>query len=193
MVEDLREQKEIDNNFLEEEMKNHNYILRLVAIALFAAIILLSTLLSIPNGVGGYIHPGDSMIYACAWFLGGPLAAIAAAVGSGLADIIAGYPQFAIITLLIKGIMGLVVGFAMSKLPKKMLYRVLSMSIGAVIMIVGYFVATIFLYGIAAAFTETLFNLIQAVTGVILGTLIIEALRKVNGINNFRNKLKGKE
>ena len=74
-----------------------------------------------------------------------------------------------------------------------MLYRVLSMSIGAVIMIVGYFVATIFLYGIAAAFTETLFNLIQAVTGVILGTLIIEALRKVNGINNFRNKLKGKE
>jgi len=174
-------------------MKNHNQIVRLTVTALFAAVIMLSTLLSIPNGVGGFIHPGDAMIYACAWFLGGPLAAAAAAIGSGLADIIMGYASFALFTLLIKGIMGLAVGIAMNKMPKKVIYRVLSMLIGAVIMMVGYFFAVLFLYGTVAAFTETLFNIIQAVIGIVLGTILIEAFRKVNGINKFRETLRGEK
>ena len=173
-------------------MKNHNQIIRLTVAALFAAVILLSTLLSIPNGVGGYIHPGDSVIYACAWFMGGPLAAAAAAIGSGLADIIAGYPQFALPTLIIKGIMGFVVGVAIAKMPEKTAFRALGMTFGAVIMIIGYFVAVLILYGAAAAYTEILFNLIQAVIGIILGTVLIEAFRKVSGINNFRDKIRGK-
>lgn len=173
-------------------MKNHVYIIRLTYAALFAAIIMLATFfISIPNGVGGYIHPGDSVIYTCAWFMGGPIAAAAAAVGSALADLLAGYPQFALATFIIKGIMGLVVGVAMKKMPNKIAYRTLAMLFGAIIMMVGYFAVVVLLYGLVAAYTELLFNLIQAAVGILLGTVLIEAFRKVNGINSFREKLRG--
>jgi uncharacterized membrane protein len=61
----------------------------------------------------GYIHPGDGMVFLSAVVLGWKYGAFAAGVGSMLADIIGGYPHWAVPTLVIKTIMALFIGLAM--------------------------------------------------------------------------------
>lgn len=178
-------------------MKDHTYVLRLTFTALYAAIIMLATVaIVIPVGTGGYIHPGDAMIYTAAWFLG-PIAGVAAAIGSGLADVISGYVLYAPGTIIIKAIMGIVVGILMRKYTKRTISKILTMSIGAFIMVAGYFLYDYFaasLLGIpkVAALGNVPPNIIQGVGGVVIGTLVIIALSKIKGINGFVNRLKGK-
>ena len=59
--------------------------------ALFAALIAVMTaFIKMPTGINeGYLHFGDSMIYLAGCLLG-PWAALAAAIGGALADILAG-------------------------------------------------------------------------------------------------------
>ena len=59
--------------------------------AMFAALVTVTTaFIKIPTPVGGYVHPGDSMVYLAASVLPGPFGLIAAAVGGALADLISG-------------------------------------------------------------------------------------------------------
>lgn len=172
-------------------MKNHIYVIRLTFTALFAAIIMLATMIAIPLGTGGgYIHPGDSMIYAAAWFLG-PLAGAAAAVGSALADVILGFPIYAPATFVIKGLMGLAVGLLIKRHGQKLLPKMLSMLLGGIIMTAGYFIYEYFIYSAATAFADIPWSLVQAAAGVIIGTLVIGALGRIKGIDGFMDRLKG--
>jgi len=57
----------------------------------------------------GYIHAGDSMIFLSAILFGWKTGAIAGGIGSALADAI-GYPHWIIPTLIIKAIMGALIG-----------------------------------------------------------------------------------
>ena len=56
---------------------------------------------------GGYVHLGDGAIFLAALLLG-PLGIPAAAIGSGLADLIGGYMLYVIPTVIIKGLVALV-------------------------------------------------------------------------------------
>ena len=72
--------------------------------AMFAALITVTTAyIKIPAPLG-YAHAGDSMIYLAASILPGPFGFAAAAIGGGLADLLAGYPQWAIPTAIIKAL-----------------------------------------------------------------------------------------
>jgi len=66
----------------------------------------------------GYIHAGDTMIFVSAAILGPIPGMIAAGVGSALADMM-GYPQWVIPTLLIKGLMGYLMGTFVNLESKK--------------------------------------------------------------------------
>ncbi|NLT95959.1 MAG: ECF transporter S component [Clostridia bacterium] len=59
----------------------------------------------------GYIHAGDSMIFIAAILLGWKYGALAGGIGSALADILGGYANWALPTLIIKSIMGAAVGW----------------------------------------------------------------------------------
>lgn len=63
----------------------------------------------------GYIHPGDMCIFISGVLLGPWHAAFAAGVGSMFADIMGGYAHWAIPTLLIKGVMGWIIGYFASE------------------------------------------------------------------------------
>jgi len=67
----------------------------------------------------GYIHGGDSMIFVAAILLGWKYGAITGGVGSALADILGGYANWALPTLIIKAIMGALVGWIAQDLRKK--------------------------------------------------------------------------
>ena len=178
-------------------MKNHAYIIRLTFTALFAAIIMLATMaIAIPVGGGAYINAGDAIIYTASWFLG-PWAAVSAGLGSALADLmVPGAAIYAPATLIIKGLMGLVVGLLMKRYKDNIWPKIIAMSVGAAIMVLGYFAYEFFgakLLDITrlGAVANIPFNLIQAVGGVIIGALVISALGKIKGINSFMDKLKG--
>lgn len=88
---------------------------------LMTALVFLTTfLIKIPVPyTNGYIHLGDSMIFLSVLAVGPFYAAFAAGVGSMLADVAAGYVQYAVPTLVIKAMMALVMGMVMTGTGKK--------------------------------------------------------------------------
>ena len=81
------------------------YNVKLIAItAMCAALITVTTaFIKIPSPLG-YSHAGDSMIYLAASILPGPFGIIASSIGGALADLISGYPHWAIPTAIIKAV-----------------------------------------------------------------------------------------
>lgn len=148
---------------------------------IMAAVILLATFIlkfPIPGGYG-YINFGDGAIFAAAAILG-PFAAISAALGSALADLLAGFPHYIGPTLIIKGIMGLLSGLVLRKNPKiNWLGLALLFLICEIIMVGGYFVTEIFMYGLAAAAGTLIFNALQGLAGIATGLAIVPLAKKI--------------
>ncbi|MDR0884301.1 MAG: ECF transporter S component [Oscillospiraceae bacterium] len=116
-------------------------LVHIVLTALLAALVFVVTyLLSIPvpGTQGGYVNLGDAVIFLTALLVGNPWALLAAGLGSGLADLLAGATIYILPTVIIKGLMGFVVA-AFAKNDNKWLFR-LGTVIGGIIMIGGYFV-----------------------------------------------------
>lgn len=90
---------------------------QIVYTALMAALIFVTTFsIRIPVPfTQGYIHAGDSMIFIAVLILGWRNGAIAAGMGSALSDLLAGYTQYVIPTLIIKGLMAVFMGLALEK------------------------------------------------------------------------------
>lgn len=163
---------------------------RMVLAALFAAITCVATMvIKVPTiGTNGYVNIGDAAVLLSAWLLGNPYGAMAAGIGSGLADLLAGYVSYAPGTIIIKFAMaffGVVIIKVMYKtgLPKPVSY-IASALVAEMIMVVGYFLyeSTLLGYGMAAA-ASIPSNMIQGGTCLILGFIMIEALSKIPYIN----------
>ena len=126
----------------------------------------------------GYINLGDAVILLCSMILG-PFAAIPAAIGSGLSDLLAGYAHYIIPTVVIKGTMGLVAGAIISRRNTVPL-RLTAFVLAEIIMVGGYFVYESFLYGVAASSAGILFNAIQGAGGIVVAAALscVSFLRK---------------
>ena len=121
---------------------------------------------------GGYVHLGDGAIFLAALLLG-PLGIPAAAIGSGLSDVLGGYMVYAIPTILIKGVVALVAW----KLWKEgsWLRAALAFVLAEIAMVAGYFAFEAVMFGTAAAWGAVGPNCIQGIAGVALG-LVCHAL-----------------
>ena len=121
---------------------------------------------------GGYVHLGDGAIFLSTLLLG-PLGIPAAAIGSGLSDILGGYMVYAIPTILIKGVVALVAW----KLWKEgsWLRAALAFVLAEIAMVAGYFAFEAVMFGTAAAWGAVGPNCIQGIAGVALG-LVCHAL-----------------
>ena len=148
---------------------------------ILSAVILLATYIikfPIPGGYG-YINFGDGAIFAAAVVLG-PFAGICAALGSTLADLLAGFPHYMLPTLLIKGLMGLIAGFVLIRKPRlPWTGQLLLFAVCEMIMVGGYFIAEIFLYGLAAAAGTLVFNTLQGLAGIATGLTIVPLARRI--------------
>lgn len=96
---------------------NTSHVKTLTLTGLFTAIIFVATVvIQIPvSATNGYIHFGDAFIFIAGIVLGPFYGAFAAGVGSALSDVYAGYYAWALPTLLIKSIMGYIVGYMFAK------------------------------------------------------------------------------
>ena len=149
----------------------------MVLASLLTAIVVITTMflaIPIPNITGAYINAGDAAVYMCAFLLGGPLGAIAAALGSALADIFLGSIIYAPATFIIKGLMALIAALLFPRFKARKLPALL---IAGLIMPAGYFIYEwILLNSVAAAAAGIVFNFIQYAGGVLLGFLSIKAV-----------------
>lgn len=167
---------------------------KLVITALFAALTCVATMvIRIPSGVsGGYVNLGDGMVLISAYILGPVFGALAAGIGSCLADVFAGYASFAIPTLVIKFLMALAAGFVFKRMnkSKKWYVLVLCSVLGEVIMVVGYFLVEIWLSGsLTAAATGIYGNLTQAVFGVVVSAVLYKGLTVNSTLKRYIDKM----
>ena len=75
-----------------------------VTAAMLAALTCIATMvIKVPTiGTNGYVNIGDSVVVLSMWILGNPYGALAAGIGSGLADLISGYGSYVPGTAVIK-------------------------------------------------------------------------------------------
>lgn len=159
----------------------------LVFAALFAAITCAFTMFpKIPTPLGGYVNCGDAIVLLGAFLLGPLWGALAAGVGSAMADIISGYAIYAVGTLVIKALMALAAGGIIKlSMRRILLVSILAAVVGEAIMVLGYFVfeATLMGFGMASA-ANIPFNCVQGVFGSAASVALYIALIKTPYVKN---------
>lgn len=167
-----------------------NNIRKLTYGAVAAAIIFVVTrIIVIPVTItttGAYVNFGDVAIYFISYLLGGPIAAIAAGVGSALSDVSLGYIVYAPATLIIKGLMALTAGLLM-KNRNFGLYAA-ACALGGAIMLVGYALYETMVFGFPVAIANAVPNLFQW-GGSLAAALILFPVAKRVRQAAFLNKL----
>lgn len=174
-----------------------NKVFKLVLTALFAALVCVATLLvRIPvPATGGYANLGDGVILAAAFMIHPLYAALAAGVGSMMADLLAGYMQFAVGTFIIKGLMAVIAGcfFHRMKRERQGKARFFTMVMGAVFaevwMVMGYFAfEAVFLgFGMGAA-ASIPGNAGQGIIGMAVGCTVTPILLRNSEVKNMMIK-----
>ena len=149
-----------------------------------AVTFVLTSLVQIPTPVGGYIHLGDAAIFFASFAFGPWVGGVAGGLGTGLADITSGYAQWAPFSFLVHGLQGWVVGAMIRRYAKaktqnqEWTWMVAAVVVGSAIVVVGYFIAGSILMGVGAAYTEIPANIIQALSGGVVGVPLFLAVRR---------------
>lgn len=108
---------------------------------------------------------------------------VAGGVGSALADLLSGYAHWAPFTLIIKGVMGLLIGLVSDFAKKQEKFftarNLLASAIGIIWMVFGYFIGGgILKSSFAVAATSIPENLIQGIAGAIIFLVVGAAFYK---------------
>jgi len=146
--------------------------------AIMSALVTVGTLIiRIPNPMGGYFNLGDVMIFVAALTFNPLIGGIAGGLGSAIADII-GFPLFAIPTLVIKGLEGLLASLITNK--KNVFRDILAVVAAGTEMVIGYFLVELYAlqWGLGAALAEVPANIAQVTIGGLVGIPIALVLRR---------------
>jgi uncharacterized membrane protein len=124
----------------------------------------------------GYITLADVGVYFAAFSFGPWVAFFAGGVGTGLADAIAGYPQWMAFSFLIHGLQGLLAGLIARNRPFP--FMMIGWFVGLVVMVAGYFGVGSALYGVGPSLGEMPGNVCQNAAGALVGIPLVFAVRK---------------
>lgn len=170
--------------------------LQMVYVALMIAATCAATMsIRIPTLTGGYVHPGDSMVFLAAVILGRKNGMIAAAFGMVLADIFSGYMIWAPFTLIIKGIMAYIaasIAYRYNYNGNSTKNNIIAFFISGTWMIAAYYLVSViitrFIYVQTATMTESLFialkgvpsNIAQLIVGIAIALPLIKGIKLYN-------------
>lgn len=153
---------------------------------MMAVVTIMTAAIPIPAPfTSGYIHLGDAAIFFSVLLLGWRHAAIAAGIGSAMADLLLGFGFWAPWTLVIKGgmaiLMGIFIAWAAEHGEKKIgsvpVYQSIGMLLGGLFMVAGYFLAQGMMYGnFVAALPGIPWNILQFGVGLTIASLMSGAL-----------------
>lgn len=151
----------------------------LALLAIMVAVTAVFTLLvrvPIP-GTPGYFNFSDVAITFTAVTFGGLPGLVAGGLGAAIADLLGGYPQWAVLTLLAHGLEGWVMGILAGRRTLSRL--VIAWLAGSLTMIAIYFLGEgLVLTGWGPAITELPYNAVQALAGGVVGIPLYYAVRR---------------
>lgn len=151
---------------------------RVTLTALMAALIfVLTRVVQIATPVQGYIHLGDAGVVFSALAFGPLVGAVAGGLGTALADVTSGYAQWAVFSLLAHGAQGWAVGWIAHRQTSPLRLG-LALTVSTLIIVGGYFIAGVILLSFGSALLEILPNIIQGVSGGLIGVPLYLAVRK---------------
>ena len=157
----------------------------LCIIALLIALVCAATMaITIPiPATSGYVHLGDSVILICSVFFGSGYGLAAGGIGSALADCLGGYAHWAPFTLVIKGVMGYIIGRVSDYNGGRgkffSLRNMAASFLGVAWMVFGYFLGGAAIKGsFAVSLASVPANVVQGAGGLIIFIVIGYALDK---------------
>lgn len=165
----------------QQNPSSHKQALRIALVAILTAVVVVFTLVvRIPTPIKGYISLCDVVICFAAYLFGPWTAAVAGGLGTGIADLIGGYAQWAPLSFIIHGAQGITIALIARRktgaADGKIWQMVLGGVAGMAVMTGGYYIAGALLYGFQAALVEVPLNLIQSAVGVALGIVASRAV-----------------
>ncbi|HAV52107.1 MAG TPA: ECF transporter S component [Leuconostoc mesenteroides] len=159
------------------EQKNHTKQITILA-TIIAFNIALSYIVKIPvPATNGFVNLVEAGIFLAALLGGARSGLIVGGLSGLLLDLLAGYPQWMIFSLIIHGIEGLIVGYFGYK--KHITSQVIGLIIGSFIMVVGYMLAGAMLYNWTAGLESIIGNIAQAVMGLIVALVLVPVFKKL--------------
>ncbi|ABY93367.1 MAG: Uncharacterized protein XD65_0859 [Caldanaerobacter subterraneus] len=161
-----------------------NNVKKIVYGAFMMALVTIGTMvIQIPTpATKGYINVGDSFIFLSSALFGPTMGFVTGGIGSALADLLSGYAYWSPWTFIIKGIEGLIVGLMYKKYTKEYL-KVVSLIIGALWMVLGYYIAGGIMYGFKTSLVDVPSNLVQGFASIIIGYILIRLISRLELFN----------
>lgn len=144
-----------------------------------ALTVTLSILFIIPiPATKGFVTLCEVGIYASALLFGPGGGFLVGAMSGGLIDLISGYPEWAIFSIIIHGVQGFILGYLYNKFPNKK-GLTLGFLLASLFMIVGYAFATALLFGWPAGLASLPSNSVQNLFGIAVTVPLFHALQRV--------------
>ena len=157
----------------------------LIFTALFAALIFVATsYLKVPLPAMGYVHPGDGLIFLAAAILPWNYACAAAVIGAGLADVVGGFPQYALATIVLKALTAF---FFSARVGRCVCPRNLTALVPAIVINMGgYYIFEAWLYkSFVSPLANLPFNLAQTVCGAVIFISLGMIIDKTSGLSRI--------
>ena len=131
-------------------------------------------------GAHGYVNMGDTVVLFSGLYLGKKHGGLIGGVGSAMADLISGYGVYAPLTFVTKGLEGFICGLIAEKIGGKK-GNTIAAVVGGTIMISGYFIGEIFMYGLKTSIAAVPANSMQAIFGIVTSLAIFAGVKRSLG------------
>ncbi|MGT2907738.1 ECF transporter S component [Streptococcus dentiloxodontae] len=140
--------------------------------AILTALSVVLAYIHIPTPTG-FLTLLDVGIYFAAFYLGAKAGAVVGGLSGFLIDLLLGYPQYMLHSLLAHGMQGFFAGWTGKK-------RLLGLGLASLAMIGWYFAAALLLgYGWGAAWASVLGNALQNFSGMVIGYILFLTFEKL--------------
>ena len=152
-------------------MTNHK-TKELTQLAILTALSVALAYIHVPSPTG-FLTLLDVGVYFTAFYLGSKAGAIVGGLAGFLIDLLLGYPQYMIRSLIAHGAQGFFAGWTGKK-------RILGLVLASVVMVGWYALAALLLgYGVGGALAGILGNLLQNLVGILGGYALFMAFKQI--------------
>ncbi len=165
-----------------------NKTLMLCLTAMFMALACLATMLiQIPIPLG-YANLGNCVIFIAVFYFNTKYGILAGSIGAALADLLTGFNQWIIPTLIIKAALAFTAALIGKKNHKFKLLSartILAATLGMVVMVAGYTLSGALLYGLAAGLSSAPGLALEGVVNIIAFFILGLAMNKIKIMENL--------
>ena len=150
-----------------------------LAAILSALTVALSLLIIIPvPATHGMVTLCEVGIYTSAILFGNPVGLLVGGASGFLIDLISGFPEWCLFSLVIHGLQGAVVAYLTPRGKATVRRLIVPLILGGIVMVVGYYLATWLLFGWAAGLASVPGNLVQVGFGAAVTLPLVASIRR---------------